>query len=315
MTSLFINKLKSIIISRNQIKLFSQCLNANKNKIHTNKINLRLIPIKNVIINTQYRYLSEIDNRRLLVCYDDSLDYINNLLKEKQKLDITFTNEEQINEHAVNKHELIMRLNYLTQVDELFNEIQKNINDLKELNEMRSISENQEDEMKKMIEDDYAKLDERLIELKVKMVELLIPEDEVDKENAILELSAGVGGAESRLFCADLYEMYHAYAEQKGWEFKPVKVDSESAYEIRKANLEICGTDVYKYFKFESGVHRVQRVPKTETGGRIHTSTCGVVCFPKPAEIKIKLNPKDLKIETKTSGGPGGQVIISFTHN
>ena len=127
--------------------------------------------------------------------------------------------------------------------------------------------------------------------MKFNFVNLLAPDENEDKENVVLELNAGVGGLESRIFCSELFEMYRLYSISKDWLFTPVNVYSDNfettGEMMRGAVVEITGRDVYKSFKFESGVHRVQRVPKTEAKGRIHTSTCGVVVTPK---VKISKN-------------------------
>ena len=141
-----------------------------------------------------------------------------------------------------------------------------------------------DDEMFKLIEDDLIKLNQNLSELKFDLINILIPDEMEDKEDAVLELNAGVGGLESRIFCSELFEMYRLYSTSKEWSFTPINIYSEQTEigeMMRGAIVDISGKDVYKWLKFESGVHRVQRVPKTEAKGRIHTSTVGVVVSPK----------------------------------
>ena len=186
------------------------------------------------------------------------------------------------------------RLNYLKDVFTYFENISKHVKDINDLKEMAcemktNKSDENDDEMKALIQKDYHELNTKLVQLKIEMVDMLIPDELEDIENAILELNAGVGGAESRLFLTDLFEMYRNFTLKQGWDFRIIKIDSESNEEIRTAQIEISGANAFKYFKFESGVHRVQRVPKTETTGRIHTSTVGVVVYPKPNEINIKM--------------------------
>ena len=143
-------------------------------------------------------------------------------------------------------------------------------------------------------------------------IDLIIEDDfKEDQDNATIELHAGVGGQEAMLFCKDLFEMYRRYSEFRGWEFLNFQSSSDETDigGVREVTAEIRGQEVFKYLKFESGVHRVQRVPKTEKSGRIHTSTVTVCILPKPKEIKIELNPKDLILEACRSRGPGGQHI------
>jgi peptide chain release factor 1 len=248
--------------------------------------------------------LIESTHKKLLQAYADSQPYVKKLLDEKSKLMKIVNDEHSLTDLNQDKLSVFKRLNYLTQINELYEKIENNLKDIKELSEAARNEEDQE--MAKLIRQDLKAMESSLGEQKYQMIQLLIPDEQEDKEDALVEVSAGVGGSESRLFCSEIYEMYKAYASMKNWQFNTTVYDTESEM-LRKASVEISGTDVFKYFKFESGVHRVQRVPKTEAKGRIHTSTVGVVVTPKPSEIKIEINPKDLKIESKTHGGPGGQ--------
>jgi peptide chain release factor 1 len=265
---------------------------------------------KNRFFSTSQRHLAtSVDsaNLKLLNAYNDSIDYIKSLVDEKLKLEKLMNNEAELSKEE-KKVELFNRFSYLSKIDKKQEQIMAIQSELKELAQMMSNESN--DEMKQMIEDDSERLQSKLDSCKIELVDLLIIDEEEDKEDVIMELSAGVGGLESRIFCSELFEMYRMYSESKNWSFKQVKIDTENTElgeMMRKAEVEINGNDVFKYLKYENGVHRVQRVPKTESKGRIHTSTVGVLVTPKPSEIKIELNPKELKIETKTSGGPGGQ--------
>ena len=212
--------------------------------------------------------------------------------------------------HLLSFTELTKRINQLEELEQLKSRLDKCNQDLADLGTMLQETKSGEDEMRTVVEQDMSALKLEIFDLKIKILDALAPEDSEDRENVVLELSAGVGGLESRIFCSDLFGMYKAFCGEMNWSFDPVEVDYESnglSEFVRKAVIEVNGHEVYKLFKFESGVHRVQRVPKTESKGRVHTSTVGVVVTPKPAQINIELNMKDLKIETKTSGGPGGQ--------
>ncbi|ODM89118.1 Peptide chain release factor 1-like, mitochondrial [Orchesella cincta] len=139
-------------------------------------------------------------------------------------------------------------------------------------------------------------------------------------EDVILEVSAGVGGQEAMLFTSELFRMYENYAHYKGWEMDTTNVDTTELGGVRKASMNITGPQAYRMLKFEGGVHRVQRVPKTEKSGRIHTSTSTVAVLPSPSNIDVEIQDKDLKIETKRASGAGGQHVnktesaIRITH-
>jgi len=138
---------------------------------------------------------------------------------------------------------------------------------------------------------------------------LLVPKDPLDERSVLLEIRAGAGGDESSLFAQDLFRMYARYAEQKGWSFEVLDTSLSPIGGFKEAIAGIRGAGAYSRLKFESGVHRVQRVPKTEAGGRIHTSTVTVAVLPEADEVDVKLDPKDLKVEAFGSSGPGGQNV------
>ena len=137
----------------------------------------------------------------------------------------------------------------------------------------------------------------------------LIPKDEADAKNAILEIRAGTGGDEAALFASDLFNMYQRYAAMRGWRFEIMEISENDLGGYRDATATITGTDVFGRLKFESGVHRVQRVPKTETQGRVHTSTATVAVLPEAEEVDIHINENDLRIDVFRSSGPGGQSV------
>ena len=137
----------------------------------------------------------------------------------------------------------------------------------------------------------------------------LLPRDEADAKNVILELRAGTGGDEAALFAADLYRMYQRYAEIHGWKVEVMHATETGLGGIKEAIISISGRDVFSRLKFESGVHRVQRVPETETGGRIHTSAATVAVLPEAEEIDVQIDAKDLRIDIFRASGPGGQSV------
>jgi peptide chain release factor 1 len=158
-----------------------------------------------------------------------------------------------------------------------------------------------EEELKSL----YARRDVLLEELKV----LLIPKDPNDEKNVILEIRAGTGGDEAALFAADLFRMYSRYAERKGWRLEVMSCSESGAGGFKEVIASIEGRGVYSHLKYESGVHRVQRVPVTEASGRIHTSTATVAVLPEAEDVDVQINEKDLRIDTFCSSGPGGQSV------
>jgi peptide chain release factor 1 len=138
---------------------------------------------------------------------------------------------------------------------------------------------------------------------------LLLPKDEADDRNAIIEVRAGTGGDEAALFAFQLFRMYQRYAEVKGWKFEVISIAETDLGGYREAVASISGRGVFARLKFESGVHRVQRVPVTEAGGRIHTSTATVAVLPEAEEVDIRIEDKDLRIDVYRSSGPGGQSV------
>ena len=135
----------------------------------------------------------------------------------------------------------------------------------------------------------------------------LLPKDEADGKNAILEIRAGTGGLEATLFVSDLYKMYEKVCIKKKWSLEIINISKSEAGGFKEVILLVKGTDIYSFLKFESGVHRVQRVPETETQGRVHTSAATVAVLPEAEEVDIKINEKDLRIDVFRSGGQEGK--------
>lgn len=152
-------------------------------------------------------------------------------------------------------------------------------------------------------------LKKKQAELENHLNEILSPKGPLDTKNIIMEIRAGTGGDESAIFAADLFRMYSRYAERKGWQAKIISVSRTTIGGFKEAIFEISGKNVYSNLKYESGVHRVQRVPETEKSGRIHTSAATVAVLPEAEEVDIKIEPKDLKIDTFCAGGHGGQSV------
>jgi peptide chain release factor 1 len=164
-------------------------------------------------------------------------------------------------------------------------------------------------ELRTMGEEDLQRIHERLPLLSHEIQVLLLPKDVDDERNAILEIRAGTGGDEAALFGADLLRMYQRYAELQGWRFELMHESDTGLGGIKEASASISGKGVFARLKFESGVHRVQRVPETETSGRIHTSAATVAVLPEAEEVDIQIEEKDLRIDVFRSSGPGGQSV------
>lgn len=152
-------------------------------------------------------------------------------------------------------------------------------------------------------------LGNRITELESRVQYALLPHDPNEDRDAIVEIRAGTGGDEASLFAGDLHRMYQRYAESRGWKTEPVEASPSEVGGFKEIVFRITGEEVFRFLKYESGVHRVQRVPATEAQGRIHTSTATVAVLPEAGEVDVELKPEDLHIQTTRSGGPGGQHV------
>ena len=167
----------------------------------------------------------------------------------------------------------------------------------------------QDPDMHALAEEEFGQVKERLPALEHELRVLLLPKDAADDRNVILEVRAGTGGEEAGLFAADLFRMYQRYAELRGWRFEPISLSETGIGAYKEASAAISGKGVFARLKFESGVHRVQRVPVTESGGRIHTSAATVAVLAEPEEVDVAVEDKDLRIDTYRSQGAGGQHV------
>jgi peptide chain release factor 1 len=182
---------------------------------------------------------------------------------------------------------------------------------LADLAENRALlqAEPAESELAQMAREEIARLEAQEQRLSQEVQRGIVPPDPADSRNTIIEIRAGAGGQESALFAADLYRMYTRYAEARGWKFENLDSSASDLGGYKEVIFQITGTDVYKRLKYESGVHRVQRVPATEAQGRIHTSTCTVAVLPEAEEVDIEIKPEDLEITVCRASGPGGQGV------
>ncbi len=181
------------------------------------------------------------------------------------------------------------------------------LNNIEEAKEI--LADGSDAEMNEMAKMEIEEANTRIPELEEEIKFLLIPKDPEDAKNAIMELRAGTGGDEASIFAGDLFRMYSKYCSDRGWKVSTVDFSEGTNGGFKEIQFEISGTDVYGTLKFEAGVHRVQRVPQTETQGRVHTSAATVMVFPEAEEFDVVINPKDVRIDFFCSSGPGGQSV------
>ena len=178
-----------------------------------------------------------------------------------------------------------------------------------QLDQNRELAASNDVEIAAMAEDEIPDLQKRVTDLEREFQIALLPADENENRDAIVEIRAGTGGSEAAIFAADLYRMYNRYAESAGLKIEDLESSPSELGGLKESIFKVSGENVFKTLRFESGVHRVQRVPATEAQGRIHTSTATVAVLPEAEEIDLELKPEDLRIEVCRSGGPGGQGV------
>ena len=229
-------------------------------------------------------------------------------------------------EELIKKHEILERDLASGEIDKkLFAEKSKEYSDLNDIveNAKKYISfDKEKKELEKILEDPSADkeisemAETELNELKLqydknekKLKLFLLPKDEADKKNAIIEIRAGTGGLEASLFASDLFKMYEKVSHKKKWSLELISMSRSEAGGLKEVIASIKGNNIYSTLKYESGVHRVQRVPDTETQGRVHTSAATVAVLPEAEEVDLKINESDLRIDVFRAGGPGGQSV------
>ncbi|MDR2051247.1 MAG: peptide chain release factor 1 [Deltaproteobacteria bacterium] len=178
-----------------------------------------------------------------------------------------------------------------------------------ELKSNRELLEDPDPEIKSLAQEESRNLQEKLDSLERDLTLLLLPQNPLDNKNIILEIRAGTGGEEASLFGADLFRMYSRYAESKGWKVELLSASASDSGGYKEIIALVSGNRAYSHLKFEAGTHRVQRVPATESQGRVHTSTATVAIMPEAEEADVEINPEDLRIDVYRSSGPGGQSV------
>ncbi len=219
-------------------------------------------------------------------------------------------NEKLLNSQNLDNKEIIQINKDLSKLEPIItlSNVIKNLN--KEIKDYKQILENESDEDLRDLAKQELPIFEKDLETKNKeLLIALLPRDEADDKNVILEIRAGTGGDEAALFAGDLYRMYERYSSLKNWKFQPMEKSETGLKGIKEAIIEIKGDGVFKFLKNESGVHRVQRIPETESGGRIHTSAATVAVLPEAEDVDLDIKDTDLRIDVYRSGGAGGQSV------
>ena len=267
------------------------------------------------------KILSEIDDHRTQFVFKENVKMFEQLSGAQERYQAI--NDRLMDPNVVSDPkqyaELMKEYKNLTPIVEKYCEYKKATEDMEEAKMMLEEGGLDKD-FRELIEEQYetSKKDIEVISEQLKI--LLIPKDPNDDKNVIVEIRGGAGGDEAALFANSLYRMYSMYAESQGWKIEVLNANPTELGGYKEISFSINGDGAYSKFKFESGVHRVQRVPETETQGRIHTSTVTVAVLPEVDDVEVEINPKDLQIDTYRSGGAGGQHVnktesaIRITH-
>ena len=219
--------------------------------------------------------------------------------------------EKDLSSGSIDKKEFAEKSKEYSDLNEIISDAKKYISFDNEKNDLEKIinDANADKELKKMAELELNDLKTQFEKNEKKLKLFLLPKDEADKKNAIIEIRAGTGGLEASLFAADLFKMYEKVSNKKKWILELISISRSEAGGLKEVIASIKGTNIYSTLKYESGVHRVQRVPDTETQGRVHTSAATVAVLPEAEEIDLKINDSDLRIDVFRAGGPGGQSV------
>ncbi len=226
----------------------------------------------------------------------------------KRKLDIEklLSNSTALRSNELS--ELSKELSEIKNVTDLAEELDIKINEISDLEDLLK-DKNSENEIKEMAKSELKNLNSEVNRLQQNLELSLIPKDKDDERNVIIEIRAGTGGDEAGLFALNLFNMYQKFSNSQKWKFEIMSISETGVGGYKEAHANITGNDVFGRLKFESGVHRVQRVPSTETNGRIHTSAATVAVLPEAKELEININEKDLRIDVFRASGPGGQSV------
>jgi peptide chain release factor 1 len=231
--------------------------------------------------------------------------------KVKQIISTYETLEKELASGNIDKKNFVKKSKEYSSVGEVVAQARDYLGFKKEKEELKKIIEDKKsgNDMIELAKNELLQLSKKNEEDEKKLKIYLLPKDEADSKNAILEIRAGTGGLEASLFVADLYKMYEKVCLNKNWSLEIINLSKSEAGGFKEVILLVRGVNIYSFLKFESGVHRVQRVPATETQGRVHTSAATVAVLPEAEEVDVKINEKDLRIDVFRSSGPGGQSV------
>lgn len=233
------------------------------------------------------------------------LDKLDAIKAKFDDLGVALTNPEIVSD---NKRYSAMSKEYRS-LEKIVNARNEYVKTIEDIDFNKEVLKEDDEEMREMAKLELPALETRKEEMEKSLRNMLIPKDPYDEKNAILEIRAGTGGDEASLFAGDLFRMYMKYCEKKGWKTALLSESEGTVGGFKEVQVEVVGDDVYGTMKFESGVHRVQRVPDTEGSGRVHTSAVTVAVMPEAEEVDFELKESDVKMETARSGGAGGQNV------
>ena len=219
--------------------------------------------------------------------------------------------ERELSSQDIDKKVFAEKSKEYSDLNEVINDAKKYLSFEKDKNELKKILDDQssDSELLKMAEIELKELEIQFEKNEKKLKFFLLPKDEADKKNAIIEIRAGTGGLEASLFASDLFKMYEKVCNKKKWFLEVISISKSEAGGLKEVIASIKGINIYSTLKYESGVHRVQRVPDTETQGRVHTSAATVAVLPEVEEVDLKINESDLRVDVFRAGGPGGQSV------
>ena len=233
------------------------------------------------------------------------LKTVNDLISKHAILEKELSSAEIDKNSFAEKSKEYAELNEIIKIAKLYISFEKNKKEIQTILE----DKNSDKDIIKMAETELADLETQNEKNEKKLKLFLLPKDEADKKNAIIEIRAGTGGLEASLFASDLFKMYEKVSNKKKWNVELISISKSEAGGLKEVIASIKGNNIYSTLKYESGVHRVQRVPDTETQGRVHTSAATVAVLPEAEEVDLKINESDLRVDVFRAGGPGGQSV------
>ncbi len=233
------------------------------------------------------------------------LKTVNDLISKHALLEKELSSEEIDKNSFAEKSKEYAELNEIIKIAKLYISFEKDKKEIQTILE----DKNSDKDIIKMAETELVDLETKNEKNEKKLKLFLLPKDEADKKNAIIEIRAGTGGLEASLFASDLFKMYEKVSNKKKWTLELISISKSEAGGLKEVIASIKGNNIYSTLKYESGVHRVQRVPDTETQGRVHTSAATVAVLPEAEEVDLKINESDLRVDVFRAGGPGGQSV------